>query len=103
MAHSARFLGPEGSDDDPVAAAFTSAENLELLNAQIQEGVYHASEGNVRIGRQSQEELKTIMRSIYLTEARHLQFEVAEQVRELNRSVLGKRTSRRPRGRGRTG
>lgn len=83
-----RFLGPEVSPDDPVAAAFSSQENIHILNTLMHDGVLEASSGRFNIGQQSQQELKTIMRSVYLNEARNLPFDIAGQVRALNSSVL---------------
>lgn len=73
---------------DPVAQAFMSDENIEHLHRSIIRGVAEATDGDIRIGRQSQTELTTIMRSVYASEARHLPFKIAEQVAVLNESVL---------------
>lgn len=88
MSVCTRILGPETSCDDPVARAFAGERNVELLNQEMVRGVYEASQGRFRIGRQSQLELAAIMRSVYLNEARYLPGNVADQVMRLNRSVL---------------
>lgn len=73
---------------DPVAHAFMSDKNVGRINEGMIQGVLEATDGKLRIGRQSQTELVTIMRSVYASEARHLPFKVEEQVAALNESVL---------------
>ena len=73
---------------DPVGATFGSNENVAVLNDAIQRGVLRASGGRIKIGRQSQLELATVMRSVYITHARHLPGAHADQVRALNDAVL---------------
>lgn len=73
---------------DPVGAVFTAPANVEALNRGIELGVYRASRGRRKIGRQSQLELATIMRSVYITHARHLPGARDDQVRALNDAVL---------------
>lgn len=63
-------------------------ENVAHLNQAIIRGVFEASQGEVRIGQQSQLELFSIMRSVYMSEARHLPGNTDTQVARLNESVL---------------
>lgn len=88
MSSCVRILGPETNCDDPVARAFMGANNIDALNAEMIHAVFESSNGQYRIGKQSQLELATIMRSVYLTEARHLPGNVPAQVARLNQSVL---------------
>jgi hypothetical protein len=88
MATCTRDLGPAVNCDDPVARSFAGLHNVDHLNTEIINGVYEASQGRFRIGRQSQLELTSIMRSVYSNEARHLPGDVAGQVASLNASVL---------------
>ena len=88
MSVCTRLIGPQSSCDDPVARAFMGDRNVDRINAAIIQGVYNASEGRFRIGRQSQQALSAIMRSVYLSEARHLPGLVEAQVNRLNESVL---------------
>lgn len=88
MATCTRDLGPAVSCEDPIARSFAGTRNVELLNSKIVSGVYEASQGRFRIGRQSQLELTSIMRSVYSNEARHLPGDVTGQVARLNASVL---------------
>ena len=88
MSTCTRILGPETNCDDPVARMFMGQKNIAYLNNAIRQGVFELSDSRFKIAQQSQNELFTIMRSIYLNEARHLPYSVEDQVTELNKSVL---------------
>ena len=76
-------------EKSPVSAAFFSADNVELLQNSIRKEVYDRSKPkNYVIDKQSVEELKIIMRAIYLQYARNLPNNIAAQVDDLNRKVL---------------
>jgi Family of unknown function (DUF5761) len=72
-----------------VSDLFFSEENIEALQSGLRYSVYRESGGTIVIGNQSRDELSIIMRSVYLTEAVNLPFNILEQVRELNGKVLG--------------
>lgn len=65
---------------------FFSATNIDALQDGLRYGVYKQT-GQV-IGRQSDTELKIVMRSIYFQYARHQNSDVVAQVRVLNGHVL---------------
>lgn len=65
---------------------FFSKLNRDALQLGLQRLVY--KDTKKIIGRQSDVELEIIMRSVFLQYARHMPFEVVEQVRELNARVL---------------
>jgi len=88
MTSCVRSLGPDVECTDAVAREFAGARNVERLHAHIIKGVYDGSGGELRIGRQSDLELQSIMRSVYANEARHLPGDVTGQVMRLNASVL---------------
>lgn len=73
---------------NPVSDLFFSDLNIDALQQGIRSGVYYKSCQKYNIGRQSDEELKVIMRSIYLQYAKNRPFDIVEQVRELNAYVL---------------
>jgi hypothetical protein len=72
----------------PLSTLFFCASNMEALQQGVRYGVYKASGGQVVIGRQSDDELLIVMRSIYLQHAQNRPGDVVEQVRELNARVL---------------
>jgi len=68
--------------------AFFSAKNIQMLQNGIRVGVYQRSNGQYVIGEQSNDELKIIMRSIFLQNAKNQPTGIASQISELNRLVL---------------
>jgi len=67
---------------------YFSSENINLLHDIIRYQVYVRSNKNHVIGRQSDVELKIIMRSIYLQYGKNLPTKIKEQVAELNELVV---------------
>lgn len=72
-----------------VSGSFFSADNVAALQNSIRKGVFERSKpkGYI-IDNQSIEELKIIMRAIYLQYARNLPTGIAEQVDDLNTKVV---------------
>lgn len=72
-----------------LSSAFFTRRNLESIQKQIREGVYRASgPKQYKIDDQDVDEIKTIMRAMYLTYAKNNPFQIAEQVNELNKMVI---------------
>ena len=71
-----------------LSEVFFSADNVEVIQNNIRKSVYERSKpkGYV-IDRQSIEELKIIMRAIYLQYSRNLPNNIAEQIADLNKKV----------------
>lgn len=65
---------------------FFSIKNVNVLQLQIIQRVFKKTQ--VTIGKQSQIELNHVMRSIYFSESRNLEYSIEDQVRQLNESVL---------------
>jgi hypothetical protein len=74
--------------DTQLSDVFFSRENIKIIQNGIRAGVYHKSVGAISVGDQSCDELKTIMRSIFLQYAQNRARNVPEQVKELNDLVL---------------
>lgn len=70
----------------PVSDLLFSDANLDALHEAVRYGVFKAS--GIVVDRQSDVELRLVVRSIYLTYARNAPDGVLEQVRELNARVL---------------
>lgn len=70
----------------PVSIIFFSRKNVDYLQYLMKKIVYKET-GHI-IGRQSDEELLIIMRSIYLSDSKNLPYEITKQVAELNRKVI---------------
>ena len=68
--------------------AFFSAQNIKIIQNAIRVGVYKRSNGNYIIGEQNYDELKIIMRSIFLQHSKNLAINIREQIETLNKLVL---------------
>lgn len=73
---------------NPLSDIFFSQTNIDALQEAIRYQVYVKSCSKFIISRQSDTELKLIMRAIYLQEGRHRQYNVLEEVKALNTLVL---------------
>lgn len=67
---------------------YFSENNIEALQQGIRYRVYVETNGKYTIGRQSDQELKVVMRSIYFQHSKNLSQDIVGQVRELNAKVL---------------
>ena len=70
----------------PLSKKFFSNNNKEILQANMKNLVYKKI--GVKIGRQSDEELVAVMRSIFFQHSRNKADKINEQVVELNKLVL---------------
>tara|TARA_B100001142_G_scaffold326875_1_gene383294 strand:+ start:1466 stop:1999 length:534 start_codon:yes stop_codon:yes gene_type:complete len=75
-------------NNTPLSDLFFSANNIKVLQNGIRNGVYKKSNGQYKIGEQSCDELKIIMRSIFLVNAKNDCANIVEQVNVLNNYVL---------------
>jgi hypothetical protein len=74
--------------DTPLSVAFFSDQNVAAIQKGIQEGVYRMSNGQFRVGMNSDEQLRTIMHHIYIANSRHATDNIARQLEGLNNLVL---------------
>lgn len=74
--------------DTPLSIAYFSNKNMQILQNGIRAGVYHKSNGQYTIGIQSYDNLKIIMRGIYLQHSLNLPNNITEQIVSLNNRVL---------------
>ena len=70
----------------PLSKKFFSKENKEVLQANMKNLVYKKI--GAKIGRQSDEELVAVMRSIFFQHSRNKADKINEQIVELNKLVL---------------
>jgi len=73
---------------NPISNLFFCPTNVNALQDGIRYKVWKETDQRYVIGRQSDQELKVVMRSIYFQYARHLPSDVVGQVRDLNAKVL---------------
>lgn len=70
----------------PLSMLFFHPKNIETIQAELQFRVFQKT--GERVGRQSEKELRIVMRSIYLQEGVNQTKNITEQVHSLNESVL---------------
>ena len=74
--------------DNPLSLVYFSKQNIEILQNAIKKGVYDKSNQQYIIGEQNCDELKIIMRSIYLQNSDNLPYNITNQINVLNNLVL---------------
>lgn len=72
----------------PLNDLFFSQRNIDALQLGIRNLVANKTNNDFVIGNQSEVELQVVMRAIYLSDAKHLPYDIVGQVRELNAKVL---------------
>lgn len=74
--------------DSPLSLAFFSGENIDILQNGLRAGVYNMSNGKHIIERQNENELKIIMRSVFLQKSKNSPDGITQQIEVLNKNVL---------------
>lgn len=74
-------------EDNILARVFFSGENVQILQNGLRAGVYKMSKNKIVIPPQNSDQLKIVMRSMYLQYAEHLPDNIREQVERLNKLV----------------
>jgi len=72
--------------ENPLNQAYFSQQNIEIIQNSIKYAVYIQSK--YKIGRQSNIQLKIIMRSIYLQYGQNLCYDIRKQITKLNKLVI---------------
>jgi hypothetical protein len=67
---------------------FFSDENIALINKQLILTVFKKTKGQYKISNQTTESLTIVMRYVFLEHAKHLPYNILEQIRELNFRVV---------------
>jgi len=71
-----------------VSKVFFSMENINLLQTGIRNKILNDTNGEYNIGRQKDDELKIVMRSIYFQHAKNQSTNISAQVLDLNTRVI---------------
>jgi hypothetical protein len=74
--------------DTALSTAFFSSANMKIVQNGIRAGVYKKSNSQYVIGEQNGDELKIVMRSIFLQYSKNLPTNISDQIRELNNIVF---------------
>ena len=69
--------------DSPLSIAFFSGENIDILQNGLRAGVYNMSNGKHIIERQNENELKIIMRSVFLQKSKNRPDGITQQIETL--------------------
>ena len=85
----AEALSGNNWEDNILASVYFSSENIQIIQNGLRAGVYEMSNSKFVISPQNIDQLKIVMRSIYLQYARHEPINITKQVEELNALVLG--------------
>ena len=75
-------------DCTEVSKLFFSIDNINLLQRGIRNKILNDTQGEINISRQSDDELKIIMRSIYFQYGKNSSYNVRDQVLSLNTRVI---------------
>jgi hypothetical protein len=67
---------------------FFSSKNIDIIQNGIRAEVYRLSKNKHIIDRQNQDELNTIMRSIFLSNSKNLPNDITSQIETLNNNVI---------------
>jgi hypothetical protein len=67
---------------------FFSEENIDLINKQLILSVFKKTNGEFKISPQKYEDLIIVMRYTFIEYARHLPYDIKNQIRELNSIVV---------------
>jgi len=71
-----------------LSKVYFSRKNIDIIQNKIKLGVFEKSKKKILIGKQSDSELKIIMRSIYLQYSKNVDCKIQEQIKQLNQMVL---------------
>ena len=74
--------------DNDVSNVFFSKDNIQIIQNNLRAEVYRLSNGEYTISQQDNDELKIIMRALYLESAINLPTNIREQVTALNQHVV---------------
>ena len=75
-------------NNTPLSLSFFSSKNINILQNGLRYGVYVKSNNQFIIGQQNIDELKIIMRSIFLQNSKNLPNNIGDQINDLNNKVL---------------
>ena len=67
---------------------FFSNENIDIINKKLILAVYNLTDKKFKIAEQNHESLIIVMRYIFINYAKHLPFNIKEQINELNNLLL---------------
>tara|TARA_B100000287_G_C20599036_1_gene767277 strand:- start:410 stop:907 length:498 start_codon:yes stop_codon:yes gene_type:complete len=67
---------------------FFSQQNIQIIQNGLRKGVHDKSNGKILIDNQPQDQIVSVMRSMYLQHSKNLEINIPQQIQELNNHVL---------------
>lgn len=67
---------------------FFSDDNIDLINKQLILNVFYKTNKQIKLGNQSKDSLLIVMRYVFIEYAKHLPYNIIEQIIELNNYVI---------------
>ena len=83
-----KLVHEKSCDSSTLSQIFFSKDNIELINKQIILIVFKKTDGKIKIPNQLEDDLKVVMRWIYVNYSRNLPFKIKEQIINLNNKVV---------------
>ena len=71
-----------------VSDIFFSYNNMKLIQQSIINNIYYNNNHKYKIKKQNEKQLYIIMKSYYLEKIKNLNYNIKEQIKELNTSVI---------------
>ena len=75
-------------NSNPLSKVYFNPNNIATIQSGIINKVYQVSNGQFTIGRQNEQQLLIIMRSIYLQFSKNREYDIQNQINELNTMVI---------------
>ena len=75
-------------NSNPLSKVYFNPNNINTIQSGIINKVHQVSNGQYSIGRQNEQQLLIIMRSIYLQFSKNREYDIVNQVNELNTMVI---------------
>jgi hypothetical protein len=72
----------------PLSDSYFSKQNIQNIQNGIKQGVYNKSQRRIAVDDQPEDQIVTVMRSMYLQYSKNLDTNIQEQVNDLNSRVL---------------
>jgi cellulase/cellobiase CelA1 len=72
----------------PLSDSYFSKQNIQYIQNGIKQGVYTKSQKRISVDDQPEDQIVTVMRSMYLQYSKNLDSNIQEQVNDLNSRVL---------------
>jgi hypothetical protein len=87
---TATLMQPLGNtwNNTKLSTLYFSPKNIQIIQNGIRAGVYYKSKNQYTIGLQKEDELLTVMRSVFLQHSKNLDNNITQQITELNQMVL---------------